>query len=445
MSGISVSRGMRDILPPMSIFWEQIIARHNLLAGRYGYAPIETPILEATELFSRGVGSGTDVVEKEMYTLTDKGGRSLTLRPEATASVVRAALFAHLEQRTRPVRLRYSGPMFRYDRPQAGRYRQFSQVGVECIGELSPYLDFEVIALAMEFYAQCGLSGTSLQINSLGSREERAAYRSQLIAYYEPEVAHMCGDCQRRLHVNPLRLLDCKVDHRLAQAAPRLIDQLGPESRQHFETVQMCLAESGVGYVTNPLLVRGLDYYCHTVFEIWHESLDGAQNALGGGGRYDGLAETMGFPSCPGVGYSLGVDRLCAVLENREQSSQLREQLWTEVAILSVGDIAVFEAWKAASRLAELIRGSGVSCSLDVSARKVDAKLKGALAMGARVALLLGEDELRNSEVAVRLLESRSQEQVPWESTVSAVHRALGHPEPGASVTQQEAGRPVGR
>jgi len=437
MSAIQVSRGMRDIVPPISGLWEEILARHGALAQRYGYAYIETPLLEATELFSRGVGSGTDVVEKEMYTFIDKGSRSLTLRPEATASVVRAALSSHLDQRARPLRLRYSGPMFRYDRPQAGRYRQFSQVGVECLGELSPYLDVEVISLAMRFYEECGLAETSLQINSIGSREERIAYRIQLIAYYEPEASHLCADCQRRLHSNPLRLLDCKVDSDLAAAAPRLLDLLGPQSRQHFETVQMCLDHEGIPYVTNPSLVRGLDYYCHTVFEIWHGSLDGAQNALGGGGRYDGLAEVLGFPSCPGVGYSLGVDRLAALLESTLSGDSNSPYAWTDAIVLSIGDTMAFETWKVASRLAESIRSAGLRCSVDLSSRKVDAKLKAAAALGAQAALLLGEDELEKSMVTVRALESRSQSQVPWNSAVGAVRAVLDAQGMALSATPQ--------
>ncbi|MDQ2960152.1 MAG: histidine--tRNA ligase, partial [Candidatus Dormibacteraeota bacterium] len=286
MAQITPPRGTRDLLPDEAPAWRWLHETHAVIAAQHGYQLIDTPVFESTELFARGVGSGTDVVDKEMYTFRDRGDRSLTLRPEGTAPVVRAVLGARLEQRHRPVRVHYAMAMFRYDRPQAGRQRQFSQVGVECIGDRDPSYDAEVVELACRFMADLRLEGVGLQLNSLGDRDDRLRYRDALVGYYTPLRDSLCEDCRRRLDDNPLRLLDCKRDARFVEAAPLLGDHLSPASREYFAAVTAQLDDARVPYTRNQRLVRGLDYYSDTAFEFWHTSLQGAQNALGGGGRY---------------------------------------------------------------------------------------------------------------------------------------------------------------
>ena len=313
MPQIAAPKGTRDILPDEFADRRWLLDAHAAVAESFGYRGIETPIIESTELFSRGVGTDTDIVEKQMFTFDDRGGRSLTLRPEGTAGTLRAVLGAHLDQEIRPVRVHYAGPFFRAERPQAGRQHQFTQVGIECIGEGSPALDAEIIEVAWRFFKALGIDGIHLQVNSLGSPEDRARYRAALVAYYTPLEASLCDDCRRRLHTNPLRLLDCKRDAGLVAAAPMLWDSLDRPSRDQFTSVLRDLEAAGIDAIRNDRLVRGLDYYGHTVFEFWHDVLQGAQSSLGGGGRYDGLAELLGFPPTPATGYALGVERILMV------------------------------------------------------------------------------------------------------------------------------------
>ena len=300
MPAIRSIRGANDILPADMPAWRWLLEAHADVAGEFGYEGIETPIFEFTEMFSRGIGAGTDVVDKEMYTFLDKGGSSLTLRPENTPASVRAVLSAHLDQQFRPVRVHYGGPMFRHDNPQKGRYRQFHQIGIEAIADKSPVLDAEIVEVGWRFFERMGITGVSLQINTLGNIEDRTRYRGALIDYYTPLRNQLCEDCVRRLELNPLRLLDCKRDARFVAEAPLLEEHLDEESKEFFAAVLTNLDQAGIPYTQNPRLVRGLDYYAHTTFEWWHTSLHGAQNALGGGGRYDGLAAVLGFPETPG-------------------------------------------------------------------------------------------------------------------------------------------------
>ncbi|MFN2568067.1 MAG: histidine--tRNA ligase, partial [Candidatus Dormibacteria bacterium] len=316
MSAIAPPRGTRDLLPADETGRRWLLTTHDRLAAGFGYQLIDTPIFESTELFARGVGAGTDVVDKEMYTFVDRGGRSVTLRPEGTAGVLRAVLGARLLDDFKPVRVHYAGPMFRYDRPQRGRYRQFSTAGVECIGERSPHLDAEVIELAATVFSSLGIADISLQVNTLGDLEDRRRYRQALIDHFSPLRQELCETCRHRLDVNPLRLLDCKVDAPLVAGAPSMAGSLSSASAAYFDTVLAALRAAGVAAQVNPTLARGLDYYSDTAFEFWHTSLQGAQNALGGGGRYDGLAEIIGHQPTPGVGYGLGVDRILDVAAN---------------------------------------------------------------------------------------------------------------------------------
>jgi histidyl-tRNA synthetase len=419
MAAIPRPRGTNDVLPPDSQLFEWVLDTHREVASAHGYEPIEVPVFESTEMYERGTGAGTDVVEKEMFSFTDRGGRRLTLRPEATPGVLRAVLAAHLVEQRRPVRVRYAGPMFRYARPQAGRYHQFWQLDIEAIGERSPALDAETIEVAWRFYERLGMTGLSLQVNTLGDLQDRLRYREALLAYYRPLRDQLCDDCRRRLEVNPLRLLDCKRDAALVARAPEIGPSLGAESRAFFRRVTELLGDAGIPFSLNPRLVRGLDYYAHTTFELWHESLHGAQNALGGGGRYDGLAEVLGFPPTPGTGYALGVERTVAVC--REQGlgqAQTRDRL----AVLGLGE----SGNRAAPALARRLRQTGLSAVLDASDRRLDRKLAGASRDGVRIAVIVGEEEAAAGTASWKDLESGAQHRAPVEELAPAIRRLLG-------------------
>ena len=424
MTPIARPRGTRDLLPDDAPAWRWLQEAHTKVAAQHGYQLVDTPVFEATELFARSVGDGTDIVDKEMYTFTDRGDRSLTLRPEGTAPVLRAALDAHLEQRWRPVRLHYAMSMFRYDRPQAGRFRQFHQVGVECIGERDPCYDAEVIEVAWRFLSELRIEGVDLQVNSLGDREDRQRYRAALVGYYTPLRDSLCDDCRQRLEVNPLRLLDCKRDARLVDGAPMMSEHLSDESRSYFAAVLAHLNEAQVPYAHNQRLVRGLDYYAHTAFEFWHRSLAGAQNALGGGGRYDGLAEEIGFAPTPGVGYALGVERLLAVAADQALSPGPQPPAVLVICTVGPGDALL------ARDLARQLRHR-TSVVTDLTDRKLDRKLRDASRIGARLALLVGLEE----GTVLRNLVDREQTHVEPEGVLEAVSaqlRAAALEEPSA-------------
>jgi len=423
MPGIAAPRGTRDLLPAAVPAWEWLHDVHARVTGSFGYQLVDTPIFEHAELIERGVGTGTDVVDKETYTFTDRGGRLITLRPEGTAGVLRAVLTANLVQEIRPVRVRYAGPMFRYDRPQAGRFRQFAQVGVECIGERSPHLDAEVMEMGWRFIAALGVSGVALQVNSLGDLDDRQRYRAALIAYYEPLQDQLCDDCRVRLHVNPLRLLDCKRDQRFVAAAPVITDSLSPESRAYFDTVLDDLRAAAIPFEPNPRLVRGLDYYMHTSFEFWHESLKGAQNALGGGGRYDGLAEVLGYPATPGIGYAMGTERLLIAASDAGSAPGAEPACDAVVAAVEPPQA------QAAAAAARTLRAAGVRAVLDVSDRKIDRKLRFADRLGARVCVLIGPDEVAEQGATVRDMGNRQQQRVPLTRLAAAVAEALANQE----------------
>jgi histidyl-tRNA synthetase len=414
MSPIAPPRGTKDVLPDEAPAWRWLHDTHASVAGRHGYQRIDTPVFEQTELFSRGIGGGTDIVDKEMYTFTDRGGRSMTLRPEGTAPALRAVLGAHLEQRQRPVRVEYAMAMFRYDRPQAGRYRQFAQVGVECIGDRDASYDAEVIEVAWRFMADLRIGGVDLQINSLGDRDDRLRYREALLAYYTPLRDSLCADCQRRLDVNPIRLLDCKRDARYVTSAPLLGEHLSQPSRVYFSDVVAQLDDAQIPYTHNQRLVRGLDYYAHTAFEFWHTSLAGAQNALGGGGRYDGLAEELGFSATPGVGYALGVERLLRIAVDQ------RVAPGAQPAALVVVCAAVTAATDDAQQLARQLR-QRTTVIADVSQRGLDKKLREANRLGAPLALLVGLDE----GLVLRNLRTRRQQVVTADTVLEAVSDEL--------------------
>ncbi len=413
MNPIAPPRGTKDLLPDDAPAWRWFHETHTSVAGRHGYQLVDTPVFEATELFARGVGSGTDIVDKEMYTFSDRGGRSMTLRPEGTAPVLRAVLGARLEQQRRPVRVHYAMPMFRYDRPQAGRYRQFHQVGIEVIGDRDPCYDAEVIEVGWRFIAELRITGVDLQVNTLGDREDRLRYRAALVEYYTPLRDSLCEDCQRRLDDNPLRLLDCKRDAVHVQGAPLIGDHIGDASRAYFDAVRAHLEDAEIPYTHNQRLVRGLDYYAHTAFEFWHQSLEGAQNALGGGGRYDGLAAEMGFSPTPGVGYALGVERLLTVAAAAGLAPA--PQPPAQLVICTVKP-----APSEARELARELRNR-TSVVTDLTDRRLDKKLRDADRLGALLVLLVGLDE----GLVLRNLRTTDQQVVRADTVLDAVSAEL--------------------
>ncbi len=419
MPAITRPRGTNDLLPAEAPLREWVLDTHARVAGAHGYEPIDTPVFEATEMYERGTGAGTDVVEKEMFSFTDRGGRQLTLRPEGTPGVLRAVLGAHLEQERRPVRVHYAGPMFRYARPQAGRYHEFWQLGIEAIGERSPALDAEVIEVAWRFYQALGVSGLSLQVNTLGDIDDRLRYRASLVEYFTPLRDRLCEDCQRRLEVNPLRLLDCKRDAGLVSGAPQIGPSLSAESQGFFTQVTDLLSAAAIPFSLNPRLVRGLDYYAHTTFELWHESLQGAQNALGGGGRYDGLAEVLGFPPAPGSGYALGVERTMAVCREQGLGPAPRRD---RVVVLGVGGGDT----PAAARVARELRAAGIAAVLDASERRLDRRLATAARQGARAAVLVGKEEAAAGAATWKDLDTGRQETALVAEVAAALHRLIG-------------------
>lgn len=429
MPPITRPRGTNDLLPADAPLWEWVIRTHAEVAAAHGYDPVETPLFEATEMYERGTGAGTDVVEKEMFSFTDRGGRELTLRPEGTPGVLRAVLAAHLDQERRPVRVRYAGPMFRYARPQAGRYHQFWQLGIEAIGERSADLDAEAVEVAWRFYERLGITGLSLQLNTLGDLEDRTRYRVALVGYYRPLRDRLCDDCRRRLEVNPLRLLDCKRDAALVADAPEIGPSLSAESTAFFARVRELLADAGIPYRLDPRLVRGLDYYAHTTFELWHETLRGAQNAVGGGGRYDGLAEVLGFPPVPGTGYALGVERTVALCVEQGLGPPGGPG-W--VAVLGIGAAGN----RAAAAVARGLRRGGLRTLLDAADRRLDRKLAAASRQGAQIAVMVGEEEAARGTATWKDLASGAQEACPVDRLGSELARALA----GAGLPAAEPG-----
>lgn len=393
--------------------WTRVFRAAETLCAQRGYLLVITPVLEHTEVFAHGVGTGTDIVEKEMYTFEDKGGRSLSLRPEATASTVRAYFEGGLNQAPQPARLWYEGPMFRYDRPQKGRYRSFRQFGIEVIGDDAPELDAEVIELAWSWLRQSGLADFTLEVNSIGDFKCRPAYREQLQDYYRPHLAELCDDDRRRFETNPMRLLDCKKPQckPFQAAAPKIIDSLCEECAAHHARVLEALDAMEITYNPNPTLVRGLDYYTRTAFEFWDPGIGGQQNALGGGGRYDGLADVLGFPATPGVGFAMGEDRLVLALQERGKAdSEPSPELSVIPIAAGSGPVAI--------RLATELRTAGRSVVIQWRARSLKAQMRQAEKRGVRWVLILGDDELASGEVTIRVMAGGSQERVPQRRVV---------------------------
>jgi histidyl-tRNA synthetase len=412
MDIIKSIKGVKDILPEETPRWRFIEDAARRWALCYGYQEIRIPIFELTALFARSIGAATDIVEKEMYTFPDRDGTSLTLRPEGTAGTVRAFIEHNRAADPLPQKYFYIGPMFRHERPQAGRLRQFHQFGVESFGTLDPRADVEVIALLWRLLSDLALPDLTLEINSLGNSDDRTAYKAVLLAFLKQQESHLCANCQRRMDTNPLRVLDCKVpDCRVAtESAPRLTDHLSPEARTHFDQVLAGLMATGVPYRLNPRLVRGLDYYCLTSFEITSTHL-GAQNAVGAGGRYDGLVETLGGPSVPAIGFAVGLERVSLMLPETSSSSSY-ECLYYVAAFGENGT-------KLGLILLDELRRIGISSQCDYRATTLKAHLRQADRSKCRYAILLGDDEAGRGSVILRNLQSKAQEELPLTSLAS--------------------------
>jgi histidyl-tRNA synthetase len=414
------ARGTQDLLPADQPYWEAMENAAKDRAMRFGYQRIETPIFEATELFVRGAGEGSDIVAKEMYSFTDRGNRSLTLRPEGTAPIVRAYFDAGLDQEPQPARLYYMGPYFRYDRPQAGRFRQLHQFGIEAIGDNSPLLDVEAIVLGWNWFAALEIGGVSLQLNSIGDEVCRPAYRDLLRQYYRPHLANLSEENRARFEKNPLRLFDSKdpQDEPLKREAPRIVDHLCAPCAEAFRIVKEGLAAAEIPFELNPNLVRGLDYYTRTVFEYQHESLGGAQNSLGGGGRYDGLAAALGYRSTPGVGFAMGMDRTAIVLKQSKRLTPAVPDVYA-VALEAKDEPYVFH-------LASTLRARRISVVFDPGSARLDAKLRKAARRGARLALLVGPEERAKSQVVIRNMQEKTQTSVAETELLSTISQMLG-------------------
>lgn len=406
-------KGTNDILPGEIEKWHFVEDTIRQICREYGFAEIRTPIFEHTELFMRGVGDTTDVVEKEMYTFEDKGKRNISLRPENTASAVRAYVEHKLYAQPQPVKVFYIGPMFRYANVQAGRYRQFHQFGVETLGSKEPAVDAEVITMAMDFYERLGLKDLELHINSVGCPKCRPVHRQELHNFLEPNLEGLCKLCQSRFSRNPMRILDCKEENcqKLSKGAPTTTDCLCEECSVHFEEVKRLLDSVGINYIVDTRLVRGLDYYTNTAFEIMARDI-GAQSSIGGGGRYDGLIEQVGGPPTPGIGYAMGIERIIATMDR--QGVNIPEKVQLDVFLASLGEKAVNKAFE----ITYCLRKSGLTAEMDLLGRSLKAQMKHANRFNCRYTVIIGEEELEKGHAVVRNMADSQQAEVPLENIV---------------------------
>jgi histidyl-tRNA synthetase len=426
----TIPKGLFDILPfqtdpenawKISGKWQFLESLIRETCALYGFKEIRTPIFERTELFIRGVGETSDVVSKEMYTFEDKAGRSMTLRPEGTAPVMRAILENRLHQNSSSIKLFYIAPMFRYDRPQAGRYRQHHQFGVEAIGCDKPEQDVEVIELLLEVYRRLGLKNLQLYINSVGDIDTRARFGESLKSFLSSHFDSLSKDSQIRFHKNPLRILDSKApeDQDLIRNAPSILNFLSQESKAHFDKVLDLLSKVGISYQVNPLLVRGLDYYNKTVFEITAGSL-GAQNSIGGGGRYDGLSTAFGGPNLPSIGFGTGLERILQTMLKQEIS--FPEKTSCDIYLLPLGETAKTYCFQLASSL----RKQGISAECDFSSKKIQQGLQNASKAEARFCLILGEEELISQNAVLKNLQTREQIPLKLENCLDTLSKSIG-------------------
>jgi len=413
-------RGTRDILPDEVWKWHFVESRLREIFRNYRFEEIRTPVFEETELFARGIGQSTDIVQKEMYTFVDKGGKSFTLRPEMTASVMRAFLQHHLGEQRAVQKLYYLAPMFRQERPQAGRLRQFHQYGVEIIGTPGPLADAEVIGLAVEILQSLGLDGLTLKLNSVGCPRCRPRYKEALQEFLRPVLNQLCPDCQKRYHTNPLRILDCKREtcRALTAEVPAIEEYLCDECREHFQQVRSLLDEAGISYTVDKRLVRGLDYYTRTAFEIVTDQL-GSQDAVCGGGRYDLLSVELGENEVPGVGFAAGMERLITLMDKLNLFPPADSKL--DLYLIGLGEAA--RSW--CFRQAQELRRRGLACELDYQNRSLKAQMRDANKQGATYVAIVGENELDRGAVVLKEMESGEQEEIPMTSFSQALQEKL--------------------
>ena len=414
MEAVQAVRGMNDILPEQVGWWQGIESAAREVLENFGYREIRTPLAEKLELFARGIGQSTDIVEKEMYAFEDRNGDWLALRPEATASIVRSYVQHALHADSGHRKLYQIGPMFRHERPQKGRYRQFHQIDAEVFGLDGPMIDSEMMHMLSLMVGRMGISGVSLNINTLGCPKCRQVYRDVLKDFLAQGREGFCEDCLRRRETNPLRVFDCKVKScgELLENAPRLIDHICDDCRAHFDAVKNHLDQLGTRYTVNPLIVRGLDYYMRTTFEVITDRL-GSQNAIGGGGRYDGLVRDLGGPDVPAVGFAMGMERLVLLLE--QEKERLRRS--PRCFIASLGE----QARASAFLLCQQFRGRGIEAEMDYEGRSLKSQMRRADKSGARFVLILGEEELARREVQLRDMLTKTQKLLPLEN----IHEAL--------------------
>ncbi|WP_074017157.1 histidine--tRNA ligase [Fusobacterium massiliense] len=411
MQLIKAVRGTKDIIGEDAKKYMYISNTVQNLFENYGYNFAKTPIFEETDLFKRGIGEATDVVEKEMYTFKDRGDRSLTLRPENTASMVRCYLENSLYAKEDVSRFYYIGSMFRYERPQAGRQREFNQIGVEVFGEKSPILDAEVIAMGYNLLKQLGITDLEVKINSVGSKESRTIYREKLIEHFQSHIDDMCGDCKDRINRNPLRLLDCKVDSGkdYYKSAPSIIDYLFEDERKHYEEVKKYLTIFGVKFTEDPTLVRGLDYYSSTVFEIVTNKL-GSQGTVLGGGRYDNLLKELGDKDIPAVGFAAGVERVMMLLEDYPKNNP-------DVYVAWLGENTIEQAMN----ITENLRKNNLKVHIDFSSKGMKAHMKKADRLSVRYCVIIGEDELNKGVVLIKDFLTREQKEIAFENIIKEI------------------------
>jgi histidyl-tRNA synthetase len=415
-------RGFKDILPTEQNYWQHLEQTAANFAFGYGFAKIDLPILEEASLFIRSIGKQTDIVEKEMFIFNDGSQGLVVLRPEATAAIARAYLNHGLINWPQPVKLYYWGPMFRRERPQSGRQRQFYQFGFEILGESNPVTDAQIIAIANNFFQQIGLLQISIQVNSIGCLQCRQIYLNELVNYYRPKRRLLCEDCKKRLVKNPLRLLDCKKPscQFIKNEAPQIVDWLDEECKNHFMKVANYLDELNISYKLNPYLVRGLDYYTKTVFEIWpQEKEEGAQSVLAGGGRYDGLVELLGGRSTPAVGVSVGVER--TILQLKHLGVQMPSQPAPEIFLAQIGDAAKVKALV----LFEQLRQAKITVAENFSKDSLKSQLEIANQLKVKYALILGQKEVMDGTILIRDMESGVQEVIDFNKTVTEIKKKL--------------------
>ena len=409
-------RGTSDILPQEQIYWKYVEGKAAFLCQLYGYQPLTTPIFEDSQLFARTVSGGTDIIDKEMYTFEDRSGQKLALRAEGTAPVCRAYLEHGLFNLPQPVKLYYIGPAFRYERPQAGRYRQHHQFGYEALGDADPALDVEVIEMAQRFLLSLGFSEFSIQLNSIGCKLCQPKYREALKQHYANYTTYLCPDCKVRLVKNPLRLLDCKKVscQKIAETAPKITDYLCPECQAHFQSVQQYLKALGIPFQLNYRLVRGLDYYTRTVFEVEPQA-EGAQSALGGGGRYDNLIEQLGGKHTPAVGFATGIERL--ILNLKKQNVKVSAFPKPIAFIAYLGEEAKIEAIKLASELHQ----AGIAAIKATGDKSLKGQLRQANSLGANYAIIIGEKEVKTQSAVLRDMITNKQKTIPLAEVISSL------------------------